>query len=172
MAAKYCCNTAWIKCFREAGLTWARHECGNIFWLIFVRTSTRWFVNENCSWQAFCLTDWSLCRGHRNQRPFHLEEQPKLGPYVRLQGHWRHPTPSSRGLQLGQGPNNSQWEHTCSDSHAPLHTRAPHVNMTLNARAYGVHRAHVQAFLPTRFPVHKHRAGKMRRQGCKHTHTS
>ena len=80
------------------------------------------FVNERCSWQAFCPTGCSLDGGHRNQRSFHLTGQPKLGPYARLQGHWRHPTPSSKGRQLSQGPNNSQRAHTCSDSHAPLHT--------------------------------------------------
>lgn len=31
----------------------------------------RWFVNENCSWQAFCLTGCSLLRGHRGFSPPH-----------------------------------------------------------------------------------------------------
>lgn len=47
--------------------------------------------------------------------------------------------PSSRGLQLGRGPNNSQLEHTCPPSRAPLRTHM----LTW-------HFAHMQPTLPTR----------------------
>lgn len=109
----------------------------------------RWFVNENCSWQAFCLTGCSLLRGHRNQRFLSTSQKPKLGPYACLRGHWWHPTPSRRGLQLGRWPNSSQREHTCSNSHT--HTHA-HTHCMHNTRAYGIHKAHLHAFLPTCFP--------------------
>ncbi|TNN86117.1 hypothetical protein EYF80_003534 [Liparis tanakae] len=46
-------------------------------------------------------------RSPRSQRPLHLPEKPKLGPYARLRGHRRRPAPSSTGLQLeGQGSGN------------------------------------------------------------------
>lgn len=40
-------------------------------------------------------------------------------------------------------------EHTCSNSHTHTHTRTHCMH---NTRAYGIHKAHLHAFLPTCFP--------------------
>lgn len=120
-------------------------------------------ANRPSAWQAALSTGvsetWGPSTSQSNTSWVHT-----LHP---LHGHWRHPTPSSKGRQLSQGPNNSQRVHTCSDSralqHSHIHTNALHVNTTLNTRAYGVHNAHVWAFVPTCLPVRK------QRQWCKYT---
>ena len=93
----------------------------------------RWFVNETCSWQAFCATGCSPCGGRRNQRSFHLAGQPKLSPYAHLQGHWRHPTPSSSSAK-GPTPHRESTHalipmHLYTHTHT--HTHTLHVNIPL-----------------------------------------
>ena len=81
------------------------------------------------------------------------------------------PLPAKGGSSANGLTTHSERTHALIPMHLYTHTHTNthtlHVNTTLNTRAYGVPKAHVQAFVPTCLPVHKQIQGRKHTQ--KHT---